>query len=342
MSEDPLISVIVIFDRGPIEPCLSSLLAQEGVNFEIIAVVPDEEASKSLPSDPRLQSIAITDRNPATRRNLAAKKAQGKYLAFIDDDAAAPPDWLRRGVGFMAGKEGVAGVGGPNLAPPDAGLAERVTDMVLGAPLIGAGSRAYRGGGELAAAKPGEVHLVNLMVERQWFERVGGLNQELGYGGEDTEFMHLAGRMGARFFFDPAMTVFHRRRPFGFGYVRQRFRLRRQSARLVAAYPKIYAKSPAFLVALFSAPVLVAALALVPALRSEASLALMAALYVAAAICLSHNGWKDKPWLALLSPPAFALHHLVYIAGLWLGLAESILRGPGRIRREPGRFSHQG
>ena len=178
----PLVSVIVLFGRGEFEPCLGSLIAQAGIAFEIIGVVPADKAvgqtflsvpsgNSSVPSDnrdqsgmdrqeclsycadggapadPRVRIIRAANPNPAFRRNLAADQAQGRYLAFIDDDATAPPDWLKKAVAFLEDHPLWAGVGGPNLCPADSRPLELLTDLVLTTPLIGAGSRAYRGGG---------------------------------------------------------------------------------------------------------------------------------------------------------------------------------------------------
>jgi len=330
---DPAVTVIVIFDRGSLEPCLSSLLAQEGVEFEVVGLIPE-----GLPLPPaldhRVSLIPVADRNPARRRNIAAARARGKILAFIDDDAVAPPGWLKRAVAFIEADPECAGVGGPNLPPPDAPFLEQVSDLVLAAPLIGAGSRAYRGGGRLAEARPGELHLVNLAVRREWFEKVGGLNPALGYGGEDTEFVHLAVSRGGRFFFDPELVVHHRRRPFGPAYFRQRLKLRRQSARLFAARPGVYARRPGFWAALLALPSALAAAAVLMLMKWMSPLGWAALIYAALCIGLSSRSRLSRPALLWAAPVAFFLHHLVNLAGLWLGLFEVLLRGPWQSRSE--------
>lgn len=341
MSGGPEVSVIAIFDRGEFEPCMSSLLEQEEVNFEIIAVVSEKMSGMSgwghpLPSGDRVRLLAVSDRNPARRRNLAAAEAGGGYLAFIDDDATAPPDWLKKGVEFLEDNPDVAGVGGPNLIPEDAGFRERVTDMVLTTPLIGGGSRAYRGGGTLAPARPGEVHLVNFILRKEWFDKVGGFNEAMGYGAEDTEFLYIAGKLGAAFMFDPSLIVSHRRRPFGPSYFSQRFRLRAQSARLFAAYPGVYIKNLSFIAAILALPALALSFALVPFFRSGLGLLALSGTYAALTIVLSFGSWMKMPALVLIAPVAFFLHHLVYLAGLWRGIPGAMITGAGRVRRDQG------
>ena len=345
----PLVSVVVIFDREEFEPCLSSLLSQMDADFEIIAVVGDktDEAvpegalylgdSGEVARDPRLRPLKVTDRNPARRRNLAAEKARGKYLAFIDDDAFAPYDWLAKGVAFLEYHPVYAGMGGPNLLPKEADARESLTDMVLTAPLLGAGSRAYRGGGRQALAKPGELHLVNLIVRKEVFDLTGGFNEALGYGAEDTEFLHLASEKGHAFIFDPELYVYHKRRPFGMPYLVQRFRLRSQSGRLFAARPSVYARSAGFWAALCGPPL---ALALVLFLLVQENFfvaAMLAVLYAAAAPLLSTFSGKHRPAHLIASPAVFFLHHAANLAGLWYGLCRGLAdkRYRKKIRRTP-------
>lgn len=336
MAEAPLVSVIALFDRGEFEPCLSSLLAQEGVTSEIIAVVsnPETQPPNQLPAD-RLKILPVENRNPAFRRNLAASHARGKFLAFIDDDATAPPGWLKRGVEYLENNPIYAGVGGPNLCPDNSSPRELLTDLVLTTPLIGAGSRAYRGGGRLQPAKPGEIHLVNFIARKDWFDRVNGLNEALGYGGEDTEFIYQAQKLGGKFMFDPELIVHHRRRPFGLPYFRQRFHLRRQSARLFVAYPGIYSQNPIFFVALLTLPVLVLLAAFINPKYFAALILATIMISPQIAYFLSSSPIKKMryfrtPGYFVLS---FYLHWLVNLAGLWWGLLEAIFTGPWRVRK---------
>ncbi len=342
----PVASIIVIFDRGELEPCLSSLLAQEGVDLEIIAVVGDEEQAAHLPGSPLLRPLVVEDRNPAFRRNLAATRAKGEYLAFIDDDAHAPPGWLVRGVSYLERNGIFAGVGGPNLIPPGSPFLERLTDMLLCSRLIGGGSRAYRGGGSLLEARIGEVHLVNFIARRDWFDRVGGLNEALGYGGEDSEYIFMAKKLGARFTFDPGLMVFHKRRPFGPAYFAQRFNLRKQSAKLFVVHPRMYAGNAGFLLALAAPLPAVALAAHIGARLGTAGIVGLAAaclvplLGLAALETLRRGDGPDgevslagRLTAGAVLVPAYAVHVAVNLAGLWWGLLGALIAGPRKLRR---------
>jgi len=339
----PLVSVIVLFDRGVEGPCLNSVLSQQGVELEVLAVVGSEQARSSLENTKNITAIVVEDRNPAVRRNRAVEKAAGKYLAFIDDDAFAPRDWLKKSIDYLEENDSLAGVGGPNFLPSDSSFAETLTDLVLCTPLLGAGSRAYSGGGEPAAGRPGEVHLVNMILRKEWFERVGGLNEALGYGGEDTEFLHLLSSKEGEVVFHPEIFVYHRRRPFGFSYFRQRLRLRGQSGRLFIAYPGIYTGSPSFWVALLAPFVVLVLLIMATVINSLLPAALIiAALYIAVSIPLSLSAvgrsgnipaWK-KPLFFFLLPPALFIHLAINLAGLWGGIILVLVQGISHVRSE--------
>jgi hypothetical protein len=157
-------------------------------------------------------------------------------------------------------------------------------------------------------------------VKRDAFEALGGLDESLGYVGEDTDLVSRALARGQRVRLDPTVGVRHRRRPFPGGYLAQRWRYRVKTGRLFVERPGLYSgrKMAAFLsagflasagVALFGAPFLVPA----------------AVAYAATTWTLSFPIWRSDPALFPAVPVAFALHHLTYFAGLVTGIARGLL-----------------
>lgn len=287
---------------GDAERAISSVLSQEApFPFELIAV---SATPLNLPAETRVRNVTVGDRNPATRRNRAASGSSADYLAFIDDDATADPRWLANAVAYLDAHPDVLAVGGPDPAPPDSPVAELISDTLLATRFIGSGIAAHenrRGVFDLERAS--DVALVNLVVRRSAFT---GFDESIGYIGEDTKLLEELMACG-RVVYHQDVVVFHRRRAFPGPYLRQRWRYRVKTGRMLAAGTKKRdPKIDTFLFAGFLA-ILFAPFVIVP-------YAIVTFLLGAKATRLPLRWW----WVI---PFAFAMHHLTYWLGLVTGLA---------------------
>ena len=94
--------------------CLESLEAQDEKPFEIILVI-DHNPALLARADEYFSNVAVLDNSHeqglSGSRNQAIEQAHGEVLAFIDDDAVAPHDWL---ASMMRGYDdpSVMGIGG--------------------------------------------------------------------------------------------------------------------------------------------------------------------------------------------------------------------------------------
>jgi GT2 family glycosyltransferase len=99
-----MFSVIVPTYNRPrqLERCLRALDGQTGLTAPYEVIVVNDGGDRRLFEETigalglRQPVRAITQRNtgPAGARNHGARVAGGRYLAFIDDDCAAAPEWL--------------------------------------------------------------------------------------------------------------------------------------------------------------------------------------------------------------------------------------------------------
>lgn len=316
----PLVSVLIASDRveSSLAGCLASLDRQEGAPpFEVVV------ASAAALHEPRefsfpCQWVRVADRNPAARRNAAARRARGGVFAFLDDDAEAEPGWLASGCRAL---ELADIAGGPDLGPAGAPYGERLADLLLATPWIGSGVPAHErrpGGGPVAT--PHDVALCNLFATREAFESLGGFDEGLGYVGEDTDFVRRALDRGFRVRLDPAVRVRHRRRPFPAAYLAQRWRYRVKTGRLLVQRPGLHSRGrvAAFLTAAFAVTAGTALFGLPFLLPAGIA-------YAALTWALSFPIWRDDPALFPAVPFAFALHHLTYFGGLLAGIAQGLL-----------------
>jgi len=96
----PFFSLIIpTFNEEKLLPrLLTCLKKQTFTNFEIIVVDgrSTDQTKKISQSYPDLKLINSRQRNPGWQRNLGAKKAQGKYLIFIDADTSFPANTLNQ------------------------------------------------------------------------------------------------------------------------------------------------------------------------------------------------------------------------------------------------------
>ena len=108
---------------------VQSLMEQEtsDLRFEIIIIDnstrPDVNYEESLPSVPEIRFFRIPNKGLSNARNEGLKRASGKYLAFLDDDARADKYWLQKITDFFDNNPSVGVLGGKiipdwEVAPP--------------------------------------------------------------------------------------------------------------------------------------------------------------------------------------------------------------------------------
>jgi hypothetical protein len=164
---------------------------------------------------------------------------------------------------------------------------------------------------------------VNLLVRKSDFLAAGGFNCRY-YPGEDTKLcLDLTQRLGKRIVYDPAVVVYHHRRPLFWGHFRQIGQYAVHRGYFVKAFPATSRRPCYFLPTLLVVALLggaAGALAPVPRVRAAAATAL--ALYSAAlgATWLDTVRKTKHPALAAAATLGVALTHVVYGALFVKGL----------------------
>jgi glycosyltransferase involved in cell wall biosynthesis len=143
---------------------------------------------------------ANRNRGPSAARNLGAKEAVGDYLVFVDDDCAAPLDWLDRLTRVVAADSSRDAIGGMTrpLASSHPNWFERL--LIEG----GCHPNPIYYGGEL-------IVMVSacLAVRRTLFDRLGGFVDQITPLAEDRNLTTRLRIAGANCAVEPGWFVYH-------------------------------------------------------------------------------------------------------------------------------------
>jgi cellulose synthase/poly-beta-1,6-N-acetylglucosamine synthase-like glycosyltransferase len=181
--------------------------------YEVL-LFPDVDTGESFP---QAKIIATGPVGPAEKRDLALKYARGNILAFLDDDAYPAPDWLKNALVHFD-KPQVAAVGGPAVTSTKDNIWQQASGEVY-ASWLASGPYTYR-------YRPGRLQevydypSVNLFVRKDVFAQVGGFNSSY-YPGEDTKLCLDIINLRYKIIYDPAVQVWHHRRPVFKPHLRQ-------------------------------------------------------------------------------------------------------------------------
>ena len=221
LSDYPFVSVIIPVRNRPleIEACLRSLgeVLYPPEKLEIIVV--DDASTDYTPftvSAFPVHLIPLKKSKQASYcRNLAARKARGDILAFIDSDCLAEPLWLLELI--PAFKDPSLGAVGGMV---DSYFVESSLDryeQVKSSLIVG-----FRAKRSLERERFFYVPSCNLLARRDLFLKVEGFKEELVVG-EDVDFCWRLQDAGRHVEFRPAGRVFHRHRNRLRPFCRRRF-----------------------------------------------------------------------------------------------------------------------
>jgi glycosyltransferase involved in cell wall biosynthesis len=192
---------------------VSSLQAQTRPIEELIVVVDQNPALLERVRTELAGVVAIANANPpglSAARNTAVAMARGSLIAFLDDDAAAAPDWVERLAEHCRDPD-VLGAGG-RVVPRWLGQRPRWFPeeffWVIGC--------SYRGM-PLQAARVRNLYGGCFCIRRDIVAELGGFRIELGrvgsnrMGCEETELCIRASQMhpGRGFRYDPEAVIEH-------------------------------------------------------------------------------------------------------------------------------------
>ena len=196
-----------------LDRCLARLADLDPRPLEIVVVdQSDGEESGAVARRyqariPELRWLCTSTRGLSRARNLGVQEARGDILAFTDDDCLVRRDWVGAAVRVFSSSPEVAAVTGGSLPEASDCADARILAAATWHP---AEARRF--------TQPVDPSMVgggfNLSLRRDWLNRVGSFDPELGAGGrfrsaEDTDLIHRLLRRGAVICYDPEVVVAH-------------------------------------------------------------------------------------------------------------------------------------
>ncbi len=190
--------------------CLRSLFAQDYPRDKIEYVVIDDGGGAGLTGEllKRLAAehgnlVLLTQRHqgPAVARNRGVKASRGGIICFIDDDCAAPGDWVRRMVAQHERNPDTAAVGGLTTTSTNC------VPVLLGQFLANNSIQTHVNGEKQTIFFP----TCNVSFKRRVIE-AHPFNEHFPLpGGEDLELFWRLFKEGHRFLWDKGIEVIHYR-----------------------------------------------------------------------------------------------------------------------------------
>ena len=234
LPRQPKVSVVVASYNGDrtLSTCLASLERQSYPNYEII-LVDDGSTDSTLHiagQHPNLRCI----RHPknlglSSARNTGILAATGEIVAFTDSDCRADEDWLYYLVGDLLSGE-FAGVGGPNLLPPE-------DNTVAAAVMVSPGGPAHV---MLDDRQAEHIPGCNMAFFKQALADVGGFDPIFMRAGDDVDICWRLQQAGFRIGFSPAAFVWHYRRSTVGAYLKQQRGYGEAEALLIRKHPEYF------------------------------------------------------------------------------------------------------
>jgi len=228
----PRVSVVVCTYNGSrtIRGCLDGLKRLDYPNYEVIVVDDGStDGTADIVDEYDVRLIRTENRGLSSARNTGLHAATGEIIAYIDDDACPDTHWLKYLASTFSATNH-AGVGGPNIPPPDDGP---IAECVANAP-----------GGPvhvlLSDREAEHIPGCNMAFRKACLEAIGGFDPQFRVAGDDVDVCWQLQECGWTLGFHPTAMVWHHRRNSVRAYWKQQRGYGRAEALLKKKWPEKY------------------------------------------------------------------------------------------------------
>ena len=231
LPEDaPKISVVVCAYNAEltVRDCLESLTKLAYPRYEAVIVDDGSTDRTGAIADeyPQFKIIHQPNRGLSAARNVGMTAATGDIIAYLDSDAMADPDWLTY-LAWKFKRTDHAGVGGPNLPPPEESWLANCVAASPGSPthiLLD---------DDTAEHIPG----CNMAFRTDALAEIGGFDTTYTAAGDDVDICWRLQERGHSIGFSPAAIVWHHRRKTIKSYLKQQMGYGKAEAMLLQKHP---------------------------------------------------------------------------------------------------------
>jgi GT2 family glycosyltransferase len=206
--------VVVVYESGPtLAQCLAAVRAQTLADYEILLVdnaSSDRTAQAAARADRAIRLIENTENlGFAAAVNQGAKAAKGRWLALLNPDAYADPDWLAALVAAAEANPSVHSFTSRQLMAEDPTKLDGLGDVMALAGYPFRGGYTHANPGRL---EPGWVFSAcggAMLVDRALFLRLGGFDERLFCYCEDVDLGYRLRLVGEPTLLVPDAVVRH-------------------------------------------------------------------------------------------------------------------------------------
>ncbi len=232
LPRHPKVSIVVASYNGDptLKACLDSLQRLNYPDYEVILV--DDGSTDTTPqiaaANPGVRSFRHKENyGLSVARNTGIAAATGEIVAFTDSDCRADEDWLHYLVADLLNSD-FAGIGGPNLLPPED---SRVAAAVMASP----GGPAHV---MLSDRQAEHIPGCNLAFYKWALDEIGGFDPIFARAGDDVDVCWRLQQAGHKIGFSPSAFVWHYRRSTIAAYLKQQQGYGEAEALLLRKHPE--------------------------------------------------------------------------------------------------------
>lgn len=195
----------------------------------IIPVAKDENYSsikeaikKIIYPKNKIEIIIIFGNQPSKQRNIAAQKAKGDILYFLDNDSTPSKENLNILNTIFQNPDNVI-AGGPSLSKNNDSSFQKTVGNAFGSFIGSAQSRSrYNTIGDQRESNELELILCNMAIRRKTFQKLKGFNPKL-YPNEENELINRVKKEKGHILYDPTLKVFRSHRKNLLLFIKQIF-----------------------------------------------------------------------------------------------------------------------